>query len=367
MKNKFGTFMVSTIFLSTLYTGCAPQPNNMSENAAKLQTPDQKISDSANSDNFLVKNLAGCWLENSEDGLSKYPALIMQNNKEEMVYVSAYGFSKLLTTSGSLITKPSDFVNLTEMQKQYILSFQEGIGVVNTINNRVSILFNGAKGYTGKIINDDLIELEAGTYGVTGTPTNKISRIKCEELFLGNEKEGNTAILPAPQPSFSPSVPGEGAAVEQKNTSELSVPVITTTTDISLFKLLSPSKDNAILKDPLGQGVSFKWEDAGTGLYYIQVRDTNNILWGAITKQTSINYGKQSLDVPVSLSNRFIISKINPNTSRNEVKFKGLANDKQYTVSVTALKTLPIVGELAEATSVLIRESLIFSFLVDLP
>lgn len=141
--------------------------------------------------------------------------------------------------------------------------------------------------------------------------------------------------------------------------------------DINGFKLLKPAQNDAILKDPLGQGVEFEWEDAGTNLYHVQVSDlSGTILWGAITKNTKISYGTRSgsdklggvntaqdpkLVVPLALTNRLKITSTAPNASRNELLFKGIGTNTQYRIQVSAIRTTPNVGDLAGASAIAMR------------
>lgn len=142
---------------------------------------------------------------------------------------------------------------------------------------------------------------------------------------------------------------------------------------VKTFRMLAPDADNAILKDPLGQGHTFSWEDAGTGLYHVQVSDASGtVLWGAITKNTTISYGtisgteKQSgittqpdpkLVVPAALTSKLVISSASPNANRNEVIFKGIGSTGQYLIQVSAIQTQPVAGDLAGATSIAIRRA----------
>lgn len=139
------------------------------------------------------------------------------------------------------------------------------------------------------------------------------------------------------------------------------------------FKMLSPASDDAILKDPLGQGHTFSWEDAGTGLYHVQVSDAaGTVRWGAITKGTTISYGTQSgttkqngistpadpkLAVPQALTTKLTISSVAPNQGRNEVLFQGIGGTGSYRLQVSAIETKPNKGDLANATSIAIRKA----------
>lgn len=140
--------------------------------------------------------------------------------------------------------------------------------------------------------------------------------------------------------------------------------------DIKAFKLLKPAENDAILKDPLGQGVEFEWEDAGTGLYHVQVSDLGGtVLWGAITKNTKITYGTRSgaltsgstssTDskqlVPLALTKRLNITSTAPNASRNELEFKGIGTNTQYRIQVSAIRTMPNTGDLAGASAIALR------------
>lgn len=143
--------------------------------------------------------------------------------------------------------------------------------------------------------------------------------------------------------------------------------------DVKPFNLLTPATNDAILKDPLGQGHTFTWEDAGTGLYHVQVSDqSGTVLWGAITKNHSITYGTRTgtekqgtittqpdpkLTVPQALTTKLIISSVNPDTNRNEVLFKGLGSTGQYVIQVSAIQTQPTAGDLAGAQSIAIRKA----------
>lgn len=151
--------------------------------------------------------------------------------------------------------------------------------------------------------------------------------------------------------------------------------------DILDFKLLKPAQNDAILKDPLGQGVEFEWEDAGTDLYHVQVSDlSGNVLWGAITKNTKITYGTRSgstkvgginsapdpkLTVPLALTKRLRITSVNPNPARNELEFKGIGTNTQYRIQVSAIRTLPNKGDLANASAIAIRPAEEIRFLAQ--
>jgi len=143
--------------------------------------------------------------------------------------------------------------------------------------------------------------------------------------------------------------------------------------DVKAFKMLAPEVDGVTLKDPLGQGHTFSWEDAGTGLYHVQVSDASGtVLWGAITKNTTINYGTRSgtekqgtittqpdakLTVPLALTSKLTISSVSPDSNRNEVLFKGIGSTGQYVIQVSAIQTQPNAGDLASAQSVAIRRA----------
>lgn len=151
--------------------------------------------------------------------------------------------------------------------------------------------------------------------------------------------------------------------------------------DINGFKLLKPAQNDAILKDPLGQGVEFEWEDAGTDLYHVQVSDLGGtILWGAITKNTKITYGTRSgstmtaginsaadpkLTVPLALTKRLKITSVVPNAARNELEFKGIGTNTQYRIQVSAIRTMPNKGDLANASAIAIRPAEEIRFLAQ--
>ena len=140
---------------------------------------------------------------------------------------------------------------------------------------------------------------------------------------------------------------------------------------IPAFGLSVPAKDDELLLDELGTGITFSWTDAGTELYYVQIRDAIGVIrWGAITKHTSLQFGTCSgcekiagitkapdpkLMVPKLLSTRLIISKVNPDASLNEVQFQGIQGTGSLRIQVSALKTWPVKGDLAGASSVAIR------------
>ena len=126
-----------------------------------------------------------------------------------------------------------------------------------------------------------------------------------------------------------------------------------------------------MLSDPTGAGIEFSWEDAGTGLYYVQVQDLGGtVLWGALTTQTKLQYGtesgfdipttkggKENLDLiaPLSLTSKLIISKQSPDTVRSEVKFQGIGKNTSYRIIVRAIRTTPTQANLVTATAVAIR------------
>lgn len=142
---------------------------------------------------------------------------------------------------------------------------------------------------------------------------------------------------------------------------------------ISPFGVTQPASNGATLQDVDGMGHRFSWEDAGTGLYHVQVSDTAGIVrWGAITKNTSITYGTRSgtertggitsqpdpkLAVPLALTNKLTISSTSPNTARNEVMFQGIGQTGQYRIQVSAIETQPNKGDLAGARSIAIRKA----------
>jgi hypothetical protein len=141
--------------------------------------------------------------------------------------------------------------------------------------------------------------------------------------------------------------------------------------DIKGIQLIKPATNDSILKDPLGQGVEFEWEDAGTNLYHVQVSDlSGTVLWGAITKNTKITYGTRSgsekigsvnsasdpkLLVPLALTKRLSITSTAPNASRNELTYKGIGTNTQYRIQVNAIRTMPNIGDLANARAIAIR------------
>lgn len=138
--------------------------------------------------------------------------------------------------------------------------------------------------------------------------------------------------------------------------------------DIKSFALTRPDNNDQVLRDPTGQGVEFTWADAGTGLYYVQVKNLGGqVLWGAVTKNTSMVYGTQSgaaskgasvdskLIVPRSLGSKLVISSTNPDAGRGEVMYQGIGNNTQYRVQVSAIETRPNKADLAGATALAIR------------
>lgn len=137
---------------------------------------------------------------------------------------------------------------------------------------------------------------------------------------------------------------------------------------IKPFALTKPLAEGETLKDPLGKGHEFSWEDAGTGLYHVQVSNSAGIvLWGAITTGTKISYGTTSgktvtgmdpkLALPLALSKTLTISSPSPNTARNEVKFQGIGGTGQYRIQVSAIETLPNKADLMSAKSIAIRNA----------
>lgn len=151
-------------------------------------------------------------------------------------------------------------------------------------------------------------------------------------------------------------------------------------TSVPAFTMLKPAKENDILIDATSQGYQFTWEDAGTGLYHIQVSDASGkVLWGAITKNTTITYGtpsgteKQSgittkpddkLKVPLALADVLKISSGNPDASRKEVAYQGI-HDGQFKVQVSALQTQPDKGNLSTARSIAIRRAKQIGFIAQ--
>lgn len=150
---------------------------------------------------------------------------------------------------------------------------------------------------------------------------------------------------------------------------------------IPSFRITSPASNDSILKDPLGTGHTFSWEDSGTGLYHVQVSDASGtVLWGGMTKATSISYGTQSgttktggisspadpkLMVPLALTSKLVVSSVAPNTSRNEVPFKGIGGTGSYRLQVAAIETQPVKGDVANAQSIAIRKAAEVRFLAQ--
>lgn len=141
------------------------------------------------------------------------------------------------------------------------------------------------------------------------------------------------------------------------------------------FAITVPASNNATLKDPLGTGHQFSWADAGTGLYHVRVTDaTGKVLWGAITKNTTISYGTASgterkegsavsgpmdpnLEVPLALTSKLVISSARPDPARNEVPLVGIGSTAGYTIQVSAIETKPTQGNLKTANSIAIRKA----------
>lgn len=125
---------------------------------------------------------------------------------------------------------------------------------------------------------------------------------------------------------------------------------------IKSFKLTIPG-DNEQQLFNLGSGIEFQWEDAGTNLYYVSVDDTKgNIIWGALTKSTRLRYGADSeFLVPLALTKEFIISKPNPDSKRNEVRFVGIGSGGTFNISVSAIQTIPKTDDLAAVSALAIR------------
>lgn len=150
---------------------------------------------------------------------------------------------------------------------------------------------------------------------------------------------------------------------------------IISASSVQPFALTVPASNNVTLKDPLGNGHQFSWEDAGTGLYHVRVTDaTGKVLWGAITKNTTIGYGTASgterkedsavsgpmdpnLELPLALTNKLIISSARPDPARNEVPLVGIGSTAGYTIQVSAIETRPTKGNLKTANSIAIRKS----------
>ena len=80
-------------------------------------------------------------------------------------------------------------------------------------------------------------------------------------------------------------------------------------------------------------------------------------LWAAITNQTRIQYGVESLLIPLSLSGKFPISQISPDPTRNEFKFQGIGKNTSYRLIVKAIQTIPGHGDLRNATSISLRSA----------
>ena len=130
--------------------------------------------------------------------------------------------------------------------------------------------------------------------------------------------------------------------------------------------MIKPARENEILLDPTGAGIEFSWEDAGTDLYYVRVQNLGGtVLWEAITRQTRIQYGAESLLVPLSLATKFSISKLSPDTARNEVKFQGLGRNTSYRIIVTAIQTILTKGNLATATAITMRSATEMKFMAE--
>lgn len=143
-------------------------------------------------------------------------------------------------------------------------------------------------------------------------------------------------------------------------------------TNVPAFNMLKPAKENDVLISATTDGYQFSWEDAGTGLYHVQVTDASGkVLWGAITKNTAITYGQPSgtdkqngittraddkLKVPLALADVLKISSGNPDTSRKEVAYQGI-NNGTFKIQVSALETQPDKGNLSTARSIAIRHA----------
>jgi hypothetical protein len=150
---------------------------------------------------------------------------------------------------------------------------------------------------------------------------------------------------------------------------------IISASSVEPFSITVPAANNMTLKDPLGTGHQFSWADAGTGLYHVRVTDaTGKILWGAITKNTTISYGTASgterkegsavsgpmdpnLEVPLALTNKLVISSARPDPARNEVALVGIGSTAGYTIQVSAIETRPTKGNLKTANSIAIRKA----------
>lgn len=150
---------------------------------------------------------------------------------------------------------------------------------------------------------------------------------------------------------------------------------IISASSVQPFAITVPASNNVTLKDPLGTGHQFSWADAGTGLYHVKVSDaTGKVLWGAITKNTTISYGTASgteraegetlsgpmdpkLEVPLALTNKLVISSARPDPARNEVPLVGIGSTASYTIQVSAIETRPNQGDLKGANSIAIRKA----------
>lgn len=150
---------------------------------------------------------------------------------------------------------------------------------------------------------------------------------------------------------------------------------IISASSVEPFAITVPANNNTILKDPLGTGHQFSWADAGTGLYYVKVSDaTGKVLWGAVTKNTTISYGTASgteraegetlsgpmdpkLEVPLALTDKLVISSARPDPARNEVPLVGIGSTASYTIQVSAIETRPNQGDLKGANSIAIRKA----------
>lgn len=150
---------------------------------------------------------------------------------------------------------------------------------------------------------------------------------------------------------------------------------IISASSVQPFGITVPESNNVTLKDPLGTGHQFSWEDAGTGLYHVKVSDaTGKVLWGAITKNTTISYGTTSgterkegssvsgpvdpkLEVPLALTSKLVISSARPDPARSEVPLVGIGSTAGYTIQVSAIETRPNKGDLKGADSIAIRKA----------
>lgn len=138
-----------------------------------------------------------------------------------------------------------------------------------------------------------------------------------------------------------------------------------TPAQIPAFKITFPAADDAVLKDPFGTGHTFTWQDAGTGLYHVQVSDaTGRVFWGTLTRATQLTYGSQSreLTVPAAASSRLVLSSSNPDVLRDEVFFRGIGATGLYRIQVTALETSPVRADLSSAKSVTVRTAPVIQF-----